>query len=301
MEDGDRWEIAELICVSTNYWYQRRALPAIFPGGPESTAVFFDVYQALDPDNGLVAVNPTNGRIMGSCFYHPRPTHASLGIMNVHPNYFGRGVARALLDRLIAYTDNAKLPLRLVSSAMNLDSYSLYTRAGFHPRGAFQDMLISVPDDGLQLEMPGAEAVSEATLDDLPALVALDREMVGIDRSKDWQYMLENEDGFWHMSAYRNEEGTVEGFMASSGSPGCNMIGPGVARTAEQAAALVAAELDRHRGRMPVFLVPVDRPELVQQMYKLGARNCEMHFSQVRGEAQPIAGIHMPTFLPESS
>jgi hypothetical protein len=113
--------------------------------------------------------------------------------------------------------------------------------------------------------------------------------------------MLENEDGFWHMSAYRNEEGTVEGFMASSGSPGCNMIGPGVARTAEQAAALVAAELDRHRGRMPVFLVPVDRPELVQQMYKLGARNCEMHFSQVRGEAQPIAGIHMPTFLPESS
>jgi len=32
----------------------------------------------------------------------------------------------------------------------------------------------------------------------------------------------------------------------------------------------------------------------------LGARNCELHFAQVLGDAQPIAGVVMPTFLPES-
>lgn len=301
MEASDRWEVAELICVSTNYWYQRRGLPPIFPGGPETSVVFFDVYQALDPECGLLAVNPATGRIMGSCFFHPRPTHVSLGIMNVHPNYFGRGVARALLDAIIQYADEARLPLRLVSSAMNLDSYSLYTRAGLHPRCAFQDMLFSVPEGGLDRAVAGMEHVAEATTDDLPGMVALDREVVGIDRAKDWQYFLENRDGFWHTSVYRDADGRVAGLMASSGSSGCNMIGPGVARTVEQAVALVAAELDRHRGRMPVFLVPVDQPELVRRLYEIGAQNCEMHFSQVRGEAQEIAGIHMPTFLPESS
>jgi hypothetical protein len=31
---------------------------------------------------------------MGSCYYRARETHVSLGIMNVHPNHFGKGVAR---------------------------------------------------------------------------------------------------------------------------------------------------------------------------------------------------------------
>ena len=89
--------------------------------------------------------------------------------------------------------------------------------------------------------------------------------------------------------------------MASSAHAGCNMVGPGAAKTPQQAAALLAAELDRHRGRSPVMLVPVNRPKLVKQMYDWGAKNCEMHFSQVRGQAHPVEGVFMPTFLPESS
>ena len=84
----------ELICVSTNTWYQLRGRQRVFPCGPESTAIFFDVYESRDAGCGVVAENPGNGRLMGSCFYHPREHHVSLGIMNVHPNYFGRGVAR---------------------------------------------------------------------------------------------------------------------------------------------------------------------------------------------------------------
>ena len=36
----------------------------------------------------------------------------------------------------------------LISSAMNLDSFSLYNRVGFRPRMVFQDTLLSVPETG---------------------------------------------------------------------------------------------------------------------------------------------------------
>jgi hypothetical protein len=35
-------------------------------------------------------------------------------------------------------------------------------------------------------------------------------------------------------------------------------------------------------------------------MYDWGARNCELHFCQVRGEFQAFRGISMPSFLPET-
>jgi hypothetical protein len=38
----------------------------------------------------------------------------------------------------------------------------------------------------------------------------------------------------------------------------------------------------------------------VQSLYAAGARNCELHVSQVLGEVPATAGISMPTFLPET-
>ena len=105
------------------------AAPPIFTGDPAGTELFCSVYEALDPGCCLVAENTRTGRLAGSCFYHPRPTHVSLGIMNVHPNYFGQGVARRLLQAIIEIAAQQNKPLRLVSSAMNLNSFSLYTRA----------------------------------------------------------------------------------------------------------------------------------------------------------------------------
>src|SRR3954465_5707986 len=136
---GDEWdEVASLICISTNYWYEAQRGFRAFASGPESCRLFPEVYEELDPGCCVGAEDSASGRLMGSCFYHPRETHVSLGIMNVHPNHFGRGGAGG---RLRLGTDRAARegkPTRLVSSAMNLDSFSLYTRAGFVPRAAFQ-------------------------------------------------------------------------------------------------------------------------------------------------------------------
>src|SRR5579863_4708737 len=146
----DEWtKVAQIICHSTNRWYERAGKPAIFPHGPQSCLLFCEVYEDLDPGCCVVAEDEPTGHLMGSCFYHPRETHVSLGIMNVHPDYFSRGVASALLRFITDQADEVGKPLRLVSSAMNLDSFSLYTRGGFVPRAVFQDMLIPVPLEGL--------------------------------------------------------------------------------------------------------------------------------------------------------
>jgi GNAT superfamily N-acetyltransferase len=299
MQASDRTEVTELIHLSTNTWYQTHGRPRLFSRGLEA-GLFFDVYERLDPGCGVVAVSEYSGRLAGSCFYHPRPTHVSLGIMNVHPNYFGCGAARALLQYVIDVAEQQQKPLRLVSSAMNLDSYSLYTRAGFVPQVVFQDLILPVPPDGLPQRAAGDPKVREAVAADVPAMDRLETELVGISRQQDYGYFLENRDGLWHVSVCPDDRGGLDGFLASLSHPGFTMLGPGLARTAQQAASLLLAELDRCRGRTPLFLVPAQCSALVQQMYQWGAKNCEIHFSQVRGPCPPVRGIQMPTFLPES-
>jgi hypothetical protein len=49
------------------------------------------------------------------------------------------------------------------------------------------------------------------------------------------------------------------------------------------------------------MLVPVECAGLVQTLYGWGARNCEIHFAQVRGEYEPAGGVVMPTFMPETA
>ncbi len=301
MTDADRSEIAELIYVSLNYWYQAHGRPPIFTTGPSGTEVFYDVYSALEPGCGVVAENERTGRLMGSCFYHPRPRHVGLGIMNVHPNYFGAGVGRALLQHIVEFTDrNGYKALRLTQSAFNLDSYSLYTRAGFVPRCAFQDVVVPVPPNGMNATAPGADRVREATLADVPAMAGLETEVSGITREQDYRYAIENKLGFWHAAVYENEDGKLDGFMISSLHHPMNMLGPCVARSEAEAAALIVRELDVHRGRTPWFVVPAGCGTLVRQLYDWGARNCELHLCHVRGEFQPFRGVSMPTFLPET-
>lgn len=300
MRRADWPAVSELIYVSTNYWYESHGRGAIFKGGPEVAELFCKVYEDLDPGCCIVAEDPKTKRLMGSCFYHPRETHVSLGIMNVNPAYFGRGVARKLLDFVIAFAKREKKPLRLVSSAMNLDSFSLYTRAGFVPRQAYQDLYLAVPKTGLKFRHAGLKHVRSARLSDVDAIVALEEELTGLRRAKDYRYFIRNTDQIWHVSVFEKNN-RVEGVLASVAHPGSNMLGPGVARDGQIAAALLLAELDHHRGRTPVFLAPVQEGALIAQLYAWGARNCEIHFAQVLGDCPPFKGVTLPTFMPETA
>lgn len=300
MEDEDWGEVASLIYDSTNAWYVARGRPAIFAGPKDGPSLFCAVYEQLDPGCCVVADDRDSHRLAGSCFYHPRLTHVSLGIMNVHPDYFGQGVASLLLRYIIDVADRQGKPMRLVSSALNLDSYSLYNRAGFVPRAIYHDMIMKVPDSGLDERMPGSERVRQATQHDLAAMAELEWEINHIRRENDLRYFVENPDGIWHVSILEGRLGGLDGFLVSVAHPASNMLGPGVMRTEEAAAALTVAELNQNRGRQPVWLVPAQCPQLVHTMYSWGAVNCELHFAQSRGDWTPPQGIVMPTFMPET-
>jgi len=300
MAVADRAAVAELICVSTNFWYQIHGGTPIF-SAEENADVFFDTYERLDPGCGLVVENPKTGRLSGSCFYHLRPTHVSLGIMNVHPNHVGRGVARAILERILQIADARTQPVRLVSSTENLDSYSLYNRAGFVPRAVYQDMLLSVPASGFSQRVPSNQLIREAVTSDLPGIAALDQRLCGIRRDPDYALFLDNAQGFWRLMVALDGPGNLCGWMASSGHRGCNMIGPGAAEDEDTALALLAAHLIYHAGRTPIILVPATAKKMTQTLYRWGAQNSELHFQQVRGVFSEIKGVHMPTFLPESA
>jgi len=304
MRPEDRWEVAELICTSTNYWYQVHGFPMIFAAGPQSTVFHFDTYHQLEGSSGIVAVDAETGHLIGSCFQHVRPTHVSLGIMNVHPNHARRGIAGALLREIVEKAEAAGKPLRLVSSAMNLDSYSLYNRAGFVTFGVFQDMTLRVPADGFREALAASSRVRPATPADREAIVELEREVSSIERPGDFRHFLENRDGNWHVSVCEGAKNParLDGVLVSCLHPACNMIGPGAMRDGDAAVALLQAELNVNAGRSPVFLVPVTASAVVRQAYAWGARNCELHFAQVRGGVNArVDGIAMPTFMPESN
>jgi GNAT superfamily N-acetyltransferase len=297
MTEADWSTVAELIHASTNGWYEGQGRPPVFGCGPEDVQVFCRVYESLDP--GCCVIAEEGNRILGSCFYHPRPTHVSLGIMNAHPDAFGQGIARQLLQFVVDFAAHRGQPVRLVSSAMNLDSFSLYNRAGFRPFGVYQDMVLEVPPEGFPHRPAGVDAVRDGRASDIDAMVDLEMELVGIDRRRDFEHFVADPEGIFHLSILRSCDG-LAGFLASVAHPASTMLGPGVMRTPAAALALIATALDARRGHRPVFLPPADQPELTGTLYRWGARNCEIHFGQVLGPARRPGGIVMPTFLPES-
>ncbi|MEM1451662.1 MAG: GNAT family N-acetyltransferase [Planctomycetota bacterium] len=299
MERADWAAVAALVHDSTNAWYEGHGMRAVFGAGPESTLLFCEQYEALDPGGCLLAEDAATGVLAGSCFWRQRDTHLALGIMNVAPAFFGRAVARTLLDAVIARADEAGLPLRLVSSALNLDSYALYTRAGFVPRAVYQDMVLPGGVEGI--EAPGLERIRPARPDDLTAIVRLARELEGLDRGRDYTHFLADETDIWNVSVLEEPNGALAGAVASIAHPGSTMIGPGVAPTESDAAALILAELRHRAGHSPVVLVPAHCAELVATMYGWGARNVELHVHQCRGEWAAPAGVSIPTFMPESA
>jgi predicted N-acetyltransferase YhbS len=296
--------LAALICTSTNAWYQKHRGFEVFTAGPSSCRLFPDVYESLDPGCCVVAEDPEAHRLMGSCFYHPRETHVSLGIMNVHPDFCGRGVASRLLQFITDHADRAGKPTRLVSSAMNLDSFSLYSRAGFVPRATFADMQVPVAD-ALRIAPPALQChtLRPATPADVPAIAALEQQLAHIRREKDHAFFIENRRHIWRVTVAQNTAGVIDGFLVSVAHPGSTMLGPGVMRDDSIAAALIADHLLHHAAanRAPVSLIPLDRPELVRLMYAWGAKNLELHLAQVRGPYTPPTGVSMPTFMPETA
>lgn len=300
MRDRDKWPVAKIICLSTSTWYQTHNMGMRFTGGPKTTEFFYDIYHTLPGSYGIVADDDVSHDVLGSCFVHERPTHMSLGIMNVHPSFANRGIASALLRTIIAQAKKIEKPLRLVSSALNLDSFSLYNKQGFVPYCVYQDMEFTVPQGGYEVTLPATPRTRPGTLADLDEIVSLEREVSGIERPGDYEHFLTNPDGCWHVSVCDSMDGGIDAVMVSVNNPATTMLGPGCARDAESGMAVLLAELNRFPNHAIVGLIPCACREMVDLGYHLGAKNKEVHFAQIIGDIPQIKGWAFPTFMPES-
>lgn len=287
-------EAARLIHSSLDHYYQRKFNDSRFAGEWQNFRFFTEIYEALDPGCCVVSLDD-DGTMLGCAFYHLRESHCGVGIVATHPTAGGRGVGKAIMQEIKRIAGDQ--PLRLVSSAFNLDSFSLYTKLGFVPHTTFQDLILAVPQEGL----PGnSSPVRAAGLDDIAAMEALELRLNGIRRSKDYTFFLQNPH-HWAVQIITNSAGELLGFLCACLHPGCSMIGPGVSGDESTAMKLMHAMLDGHfRGRNALWLVPVSCQHLVQQAYQWGARNVELHLASTLGECPPPQGITIPTFMPES-
>jgi GNAT superfamily N-acetyltransferase len=299
---ADREPIARLLHRALVHWYESHlGQGARFGDSHDSFTLFPDVYEALDPGE-CVTARTASGEIIGVCFSHERETHVAIGIVATAPDAGGRGIAKNMVSLVLDKATRLGKPARLVSSLLNLDSFSLYTRLGFVPGAIFQDMLITVPGDGLPAAAPaGIERVREAVWADVPRLADFEQSQQGIRREKDFACFIRNEIGAWRVLVSETADGSVNGFLGMSTHPSCIMIGPGVAADEKTALQLLWKALDGLRGKTLVFLVPCAATTVVRSAYAWGARNVELHVAQSTAPVSGAKGIVFPTFLPETS
>jgi GNAT superfamily N-acetyltransferase len=298
---ADREPIARLLHRALVHWYESRlGQGARFGDSHDPFTLFPDVYEALDPGE-CVTARTDSGEIVGVCFSHERETHVSVGIVATSPDAGGRGIAKKMMSLVLEKAKRLGKPARLVSSLLNLDSFSLYTRLGFVPGAIFQDLLITVPETGLTAAPAGIERVREAVLADTPRIADFEQSQQGIRREKDFAFFIRNEVGAWRLLVSETADGSVNGFLGMSTHPSFTMIGPGVAADEETAIALLWKALDGLRGKTLVFLAPCAASTLVRTAYMWGARNVELHVAQSTAPVANAKGIVFPTFMPETA
>jgi GNAT superfamily N-acetyltransferase len=300
---GDHEAVARLLHQALVHWYESRLRQgAKFGDSHEPFLLFPEVYEALDPGECVAARDARTQALLGVCFSHERETHVAVGIVATAPEASGRGVARRMMESVLEKARRLGKPARLVSSLLNLESFSLYTRLGFVTGAIFQDMLITVPENGMAAPAPScADRVREARADEAARIADFEQSLQGIRREKDYMLFLRNEVGAWRVLVSERSDGTLGGFLAMSTHPSFSMIGPGVAADEETAAALLWRALDGLRGRTWVFLVPCAAAGLARTAYSWGARNVELHVAQSTAPVTSARGIVFPTFMPETA
>ena len=196
LTSDDKPQFCELLYSSFNTWYKKHGLnDQYFKCPVKDLGIIYDIYAGMENSHSVAAEDPQNGQLVGVCFYHPRETHISLGIMAVHLDYGKKGIGKSLLTFMTGFADtNGFDSFRLVQSACNVDSFSLYSKGGFIPRYSYHDMLINVPEQGLDFKVKGSEKVRTANEKDVPEMAGLEMELSGIFREEDYLYCVKKVD-----------------------------------------------------------------------------------------------------------
>ena len=260
MEPGDAHEVAELVYGSINVWYRDNGHPEIrFQGGPAVAGVFYETYGDLDarrghvvavnrgerPDRGLVLLPPAADARRARDHERP-PELLRRGGGQGAPRPRLRLHGRERLPRAPADLERAQPRLVLALHEIRLrPATRLPGHVGRRPRGGAR-----------RLRPRGASACAPRASPTRRRWRRSSSRSRASAAGPTTRYAIENARGHWHAAVLEGSEGGIDGYVISSGSQAMNIVGPLVARTEDDAIALLARELDRYRGRAPLALVP---------------------------------------------
>ena len=156
------------------------------------------------------------------------PGLRAIGMVLVAERYARRGVGRRLMRHVVAEAGGTPLTLHATPNGQ-----PLYEQLGFAVTGRAEMLTgrfsFAEPAPGIPTR--------PATAEDLPAILRLDTEVFGLDRT----HMITRLPAFADQLRVAEEQGEITGFAAAWPNMDTHVVGPLVARDAATAQALVAS------------------------------------------------------------
>ncbi|MGW2722863.1 GNAT family N-acetyltransferase [Streptomyces sp. NPDC001492] len=187
-------------------------------------------YGIDDPDGGLVSACVVTA-------YGPQdnPSLGAIGMVLVAERHARRGIGRHLMRHIVSAMGTTPLTLHATPNGR-----PLYEELGFKVTGRAEMMRGHFTPSG-----PEPEVVTRAaTAEDLPAILRLDEEVFGADRTP----VITRLPAFADRLHVAEEDGRLIGYAAAWPNMDTHVVGPLIARDTETAKALVAS-LAAHSDR----------------------------------------------------
>ncbi|TLS41467.1 GNAT family N-acetyltransferase [Streptomyces montanus] len=208
-------------------------------------------YGIDDPDGGLVSACVVTS-------YGPRehPALGAIGMVLVAERHARRGVGRRLMRHVVAELGTTPLTLHATPYGR-----PLYEELGFKTTGRAEMVRGHFTPAGAE---PDA-TTRAATAEDLPAILRLDEEVFGTDRT----HMITRLPAFADQLRVAEEDGRIIGYAAAWPNMDNHVVGPLIARDTETAKALIAS-LAAHTGRVLRTDIDVRHEELLAWVKERG-------------------------------
>ncbi|WP_432056519.1 GNAT family N-acetyltransferase [Streptomyces sp. bgisy022] len=180
-------------------------------------------YGIDDPDGGLMA-----GCVVTEYGHGPRPELGAIGMVLVAERYARQGIGRWLMRHVLSVMDTTPLTLHATPHGR-----PLYEELGFRLVGRAEMLRGRFRPGGGD----PAVATRPATADDLPALLRLDEEVFGADRTP----LLTRLPSFADQVRVAEDDGRLTGYAAAWPNMDTHVVGPLIARDTSTAQALVSS------------------------------------------------------------
>jgi ribosomal protein S18 acetylase RimI-like enzyme len=195
----------------------------------------WEIFLKLDPDSSIVACEGSEvaGTLTTMCH---GTSLAWIGMVLVDPEKQGRGIARQLLNEALSMLGDVET-IKLDATP---EGKKVYSKLGFRGSNELSRMEATV-----QIEIPQNINTRKIRQTDLPALLAIDKEIFGEERGQLLQWLFDGAPEFAFMT---ETNGGIGGFCFGRKGARFSQVGPIIASAPETAIQLLSAALGACKG-----------------------------------------------------